>query len=509
MVGRRVTTSFAQLLAVSLVMTAAATVGAAAPSSAQPRDAKNREVSQDHGHWVLSRQTLPIGKDFVVGLKLPHDKVMWVGGAADDPADSNRSFIYDVRTRRFRETAPMPAAKRSDGATTAGVLHDGTVVVVGGDVENAAASTSRLSYRYDPATDTWTRTGDLPEGEEIFGTPTTTLKDGRLLLVGGIGADGLADGTASDKAFVYDVNQTSTVQVIDPDTGLPTGDTAVVQGKWDYTRSTATGQVTTLGRGHLFGNAVLLRDGRVFVVGGHKVWNYTHDDQTSVLARDTDYFDPSTGEWTTGAPLPSVAGEDDTIPGSHGGRMNGVCTAVMGDGKVVIAGGGSHTDGEAIDSNFFDRQSILVMTPARSPAHSSYRLSPNPIPPGTGHGSVFGDGGRNQLMCYPLPRNRLLIAGGQDSHGDDLYDTYVFDSRTWKVTPGPLMAHGKPIWAAQHPEWGYPADYETSVISTRDVGMNDSKLVFGDTFVHGGAYSGVGDDNFFGSRLVEQLTFRE
>ena len=285
--------------------------------------------------WVLSQDTLPIGRQKAIGVKLKGRKVMWVGGNTDDPtdnpADNNKVFIYDVKTRNFSATAPVPAAKHIDGRATVGVLKDGSVIVAGGSAGDPASSTSRLSYRYDPDDETWSRTGDLPEQQQWIFMPTTRLRDGRLLIAGGIGLDGVATGTGSHKAFVFDPTRFSTVDVIDPDTGIATGATAEVRGGWDYTRSVQDNSETTLARGHVFGNAVLLKDGRVFVVGGHTFWvpNFEDNNDLSALATDTDYFDPDTGLWATGAPLPPVPGEDDRIPGSHGGRTNGVGVAVM------------------------------------------------------------------------------------------------------------------------------------------------------------------------------------
>lgn len=458
--------------------------------------------------WLLSAHTLPVAKQKVTGVKLKGRKVMWVGGQADDdPADNNRAFIYDVRTRTFSETTPVPAAKHMGPRVSVGVLRDGSVVVAGGDVDGVAGSTSRLSYRYHPDDGVWHRTGDLPVPQQWLFMPTIRLRDGRLLIAGGVGTDGAATQTGSRRAFVYDAMLTSTVAVIDPHTGVPTGATATVRGRWDFTRRVADNVETTLGRGHVFGNAVRLQDGRVFVAGGHTFWIPDSANDLSVLATDADYFDPATGEWTTGAPLPTVQGEDDQIPGSHGGRANGVGLAVLGNGKVIIAGGNSQTDGESYFGTAIGRRSILVMTPAASPVNSTYETAPHRIPRGTQFGGLLGDGGRNQLLCYPIPGNRVVIAGGQDTNGGDLYDTYVFKYSNRSITRGPDMVHETTVWALQHPESGYPADYEAAAISSQAVCMNNSRLVFRDgTLVHGGGYNGVGDDTFAGSRYAEQLT---
>jgi len=455
--------------------------------------------------WLLSENTLPVGKDKACGVKLNDRQVLWVGGTPDEPADSNKVFVYDVTTRRFHKVAPVPAAKRMDHKVAVGVLNNGHVVVAGGSLSGPGGETNRLSYRYDPGHDEWTRTGNLPERQEWLFTPVTLLRDGRLLAVGGRGDDGAPTGDGSVQAFVYDAEHTTTVEAVDPHTGAPSGGTVVVHGRWDYTRRVSDHQPTTLGQGHFFGNAVRLRDGRVFVVGGHESWT---TDDVSVQAVDTDYFEPETGEWRSGAPLPTVAGEDDTRPHSDGGRTNGVGVAVMDDGKVVIAGGATHTDGAKYFDTILCRRSILVMTARPQPAASTYVVATDRIPSGNGSGGYTGDGGRNQLPCYAVPGNRAVLAGGQDSHGDDLYDTYVFHPDSGTLHRGPDRVHKTPGWLPQHPE--FPAGYQAPVISTRAVSMANSKLVFpGGVLVHGGSYNAVSDNpdlnNPPGTRYAEQF----
>jgi hypothetical protein len=456
--------------------------------------------------WSLSTQQVPVGKDKAIGLKLDDHQVMWLGGEADDPADNNTTYIYDTRTRTSRATARIPAAKPMDHFAIAGVLSDGTVVVAGGGIAtppSALNAASVLSYRYDPATNRWSRTGDLPEPQQWLFTPTALLRDGRLVITGGLGLDGLATGTASLHAFIYNPRLTSTVDAIDPNTGLKTGKKVVVAGRWDYTRR-ADGTATTLAGGHYFGNEILLADGRVFVGGGHTMWN--PDTDISTLATDTEFFDPATGIWSQGAPLPPVPGEDNLIANSHGGRANGGCFAALPDDQVVIAGGNSQVDGQPYFGIEIGRQSILVMTPTANPRNSRYQLSPNKIPSGTNYGGFFGDGGRNQLLCYVTTDSRVVFAGGQYVVGEDLYDTYVFNPSDWSIRQGPDLVHGVAQWAAADPSLGYPAGYQAAAISTQAVSMRDSQLVFGnDVFVEGGGYDGISLDGL-GSRYIEQFT---
>jgi hypothetical protein len=469
-----------------------------------------------HKVWTLSSQTLPVGLLGGIGLKLDSHQVMWIGADTENVADRNRTFIYDVRTREIRETAPVPAAKPLNGLIGAGVLRDGSVVVAGGDVTDpttgAPNAASLLSYRYDRWTDRWSRTADLPEAQEWFFTPSVPLRDGRLLLAGGRGIPELATGTTSRHAFVYEPDRSSVVNAVDPQTGVPTGKQTVVQGKWDYTR-TRDGKVSDLSEGHLFGNAVHLADGRVLVAGGHSFWAFPEEggdlwipgfveNPVSVLATATDFFDPHSGRWSAGPPLPPVPGEDDAIAGSHGGRANGVCLAALPDDSVVIAGGGTHPDGETPFAHLLTRSSILVMTPARDPSNSTYQISPNAIPSGAGSGGLFGDGGRFHLPCYALSTGRVMMAGGQNNAGEDLYDAYLFNPRTFSVTRAPDLAHGPALWT---PAAGYPAGFQFSAISTKEVAMRDSRLVFrGNVLVLGGGYDPLSLDPA-GSRRIEQF----
>jgi hypothetical protein len=483
------------------------------PAAARPSGDLHGNGDVHHKVWTLSAQTFPVGLLGGIGLKLDNHRVMWIAAQAENPADNNRTFIYDVGTRAIRETAPVPAAKTFIATLiNAGVLADGTVVVAGGEVIDPVTGVpnpaSLLSYRYDPRTNRWSRTGDLPEAQEWFFTPSVLLRDGRLLVAGGRGVPELATGNTSRHAFVYDPDRSSVVNVVDPLTGVPTGQRAVVQGKWDYTR-TRDGKVSDLSQGHLFGNLVHLADGRVLAAGGHSFWAFPEDggdlwipgfveNPVSVLATSTDFFDPHSGRWSAGPPLPLVPGEDDAIAGSHGGRANGVCLAALRDGSVVIAGGGTHPDGEDPFAHLLTRSSIVVMTPARDPRKSTYQISPNAIP-SVDNGRLFGDAGRNQLPCYALSTGKVLIAGGQNS-AEDLYDTYLFNPRTFSVTRGPDLVHGVVPSAA---DFGLPVGYQTTAISTREVGMRDSQLIFpGDVLVHGGGYDAI---NGTGSHNVEQF----
>ena len=223
--------------------------------------------------------------------------------------------------------------------------------------------------------------------------PTIRLRDGRLLIAGGVGTDGAATGAGSQRAFVYDATLTSTVAVIDPDTGVPTGATATVPGRWDFTRRVADNVETTLGRGHVFGNAVRLKDGRVFVAGGHTFWipDFTDANPPSALATDTDYFDPATGEWTTGATFAHDPGGGRPDPRllrrSRQRRRRRRSRQRQGDHRRRKT---ARRTARRTSAQRSDDGAPSVMTPAASPMNSTYETAPHRIPPGTQFGGRSG-----------------------------------------------------------------------------------------------------------------------
>ncbi len=164
---------------------------------------------------------------------------------------------------------------------TATLLDNGRVLImgVGGDAE-----------LYDPATGTFSRSRATMDAFG-WGQSATLLGDGRVLLAGGWHNDHLLASAA-----VYD----------------PSTDT-----------SSLTGSMTTARSRH---TATLLPDGRVLVAGG--------GDETLCDSNGTCYsaglssaevYDPATGQFNP-APLMNVARWGHT-------------TTLLGDGRVLIAGG--------------------------------------------------------------------------------------------------------------------------------------------------------------------------
>lgn len=192
------------------------------------------------------------------------------------------SLGIDPRTVQFDR-----GALRATGALnevrlghTATLLPNGKVLVAGG-YANSVTKTAEL---YDPSTETFTYTGSMTSRRVAH--TATLLKNGKVLIVGGDSEDPF-DG------------EMSSAEIYDPATGL----------------FTATGSMRYPRLGH---TATMLDDGRVLIIGGNIVNDYS---QTAC-----EIYDPATGKFSDAGKL-------------HIARFDHSAT-LLADGKVLIAGGG-------------------------------------------------------------------------------------------------------------------------------------------------------------------------
>jgi hypothetical protein len=88
------------------------------------------------------------------------------------------------------------------------LLRSGSVLVLGGTSGPGYAAGFRTVTSYDPAADTWTRTGRLATGRSDF--IALELTDGRVLAAGGVALSGAA-APGPGAAFV-----TATTEIFTP-----------------------------------------------------------------------------------------------------------------------------------------------------------------------------------------------------------------------------------------------------------------------------------------------------
>ena len=163
-------------------------------------------------------------------------------------------------------------------------LRDGRVLICGGTATGEVGGVLSSAELYDPVARTFTPTGSMTVPRA--GQTITMLRDGRVLLTGGVQNAGFR-------------SELSSAEIYDPAAGT----------------FSATGSMSVPREGH---TATILRDGRVLIAGGSDNGIHTLD--------SAEIFDPSSGTFSRTGHL-------------HQPRVAHVA-ALLGTGKVLIAGGG-------------------------------------------------------------------------------------------------------------------------------------------------------------------------
>ena len=186
-------------------------------------------------------------------------RVLAVGTYGNGGPHDAWASLYDPRTDTWAETGPEPAYRQDATATT---LQDGRVLIVGGwrtdtDGNPVLPAAGEL---YDPTTGTFEPTPGLLATPR-YGHTATLLADGRVLIVGGSGAD-----------FNATQPEMASAEIFDPATG----------------KFTPTGWMAEPRELH---GAARLPDGRVLITGGMT-------SRAVVATRTAEIFDPASERFT-------------------------------------------------------------------------------------------------------------------------------------------------------------------------------------------------------------------
>ncbi|WP_434391364.1 Ig-like domain-containing protein [Melittangium boletus] len=294
-----------------------------------------------------------------VGVLVGVWAVAWVGCVpqrepeALSPEDTGRSAAA-----LSLATGDMGVTRAEASATP---LADGRVLVVGGQGDRGAANGAEI---YDPATGAFTATRDVNNGEPRQDHTAVRLKDGQVLVVGG-GPSGYAlhpHGLRYDPAaHVW----------------RSTGDLRVARRK-----PTAT----------------LLPDGRVLVAGGT-------DGGGNALA-SCELFDPTTGSFTLTAPLNDM--------------RQGHTATLLAQGLVLVTGGMTSPLAELYD-----------------PATQTWTRTGNPGTP------------RRRHLALRLDDGRVLVAGGYNPalSYNPLASAELYDPATGTWSPTGAMTRERTNFA--------------------------------------------------------------
>ncbi len=236
-------------------------------------------------------------------------------------------------------------------------LLDGRVLVVGGSGAESDRPTAEL---YDPASGTWSTTGSMLKG--MAGFPLTLLRDGRVIV-------GDTDDISADVVIIG-------AEVYDPATGVwsSAGKVCTYEG-YEFSRTatllrdgqvllvsqcgaqlyepdsgtwSGAGKMITPRHGH---TATLLPDGKVLVAGGSD--GGARAGRGGALG-SAELYDPDTGSWTAvGKPIDTrrKCGSGDTTGDNTGGCESGYAWAtLLPDGTLLLVPrGGSEFNAETFD----------------------------------------------------------------------------------------------------------------------------------------------------------------
>ena len=317
-------------------------------------------------------------------------------------------------------TGPIrPASVQADGGSwsytgslnelrmnhTATLLSDGKVLVVGGSADGDSFATERFqpvqsAELYDPDTGKWNATGRLFEPRTRH--TATRLKDGKVLIVGGLGG---FDGTDHVGAELYD-----------PDTRT-----------WS-----SAGRLNEQRFGH---TATLLENGKVLVVGGYYLTGFF--DEIDSLG-SAELYDPDTGVW-------SFTGNHNILRGYHSNTLlqNGKVLVLGSGGRLFDPGTGTWSSvgirggGDRHTATLLSDGKVLIVGFGGGESSSAWLYDPDTgVSSSTGHLNTARFGHTATL----LPDGKVIVAGGLFHHASgiepylpnpELYDP---ETGTWSFT---------------------------------------------------------------------------
>jgi uncharacterized protein (TIGR03437 family) len=341
---------------------------------------------------------------------LTNGKVLIAGGS-DGAAILNGAELYDPATGTWSATGNLNTPRSGNTAT---LLANGKVLVAGGlDRTRPPFSSINIAELYDPATGTWSNTGNL--NTERASHTATLLPNGKVLVAGGF-----------TNNFEIDL---SSAELYDPATGT-----------WS-----STGNLNTPRYGQ---TAILLPSGKVLVAGGFSKGNpsflnsaelydpvivHTHAVTHwpgGAFLNSAELYDPVTGTWSSTGNLNSSFADTATllpngkvlvVVGDHAelydlatgtwsvtSNLNtprvGQTATLLPSGKVLVAGGFSYDilQGD-ISAELYD------------PATGMWSVTVNLNTPRYGH------------TATPLPNGKVLVAGGDDGSHSILNSAELFD----------------------------------------------------------------------------------
>ncbi|MFI0976330.1 DUF6603 domain-containing protein [Streptomyces sp. NPDC021093] len=309
------------------------------------------------GTWA-DGGALPAPVAQVDTVVLATGKVLIAGGTGATGTALAATALFDPTANVWSVSAPLAAARRLHTTTR---LPDGRVLAAGG--RGADGTPLASAEVFDPAAATWSASGAM--GAARFGHSVTPLPGGRVLAAGGSAARG-----------EHGFGALRSAELFDPATRAWTGAAPMNDAR----------------TGH---QAVLLRDGRVLVVGGALPTGEASGGADTGGAGDAalaycELYDPAAGTWTP-------TGSLRTARKSHRATL-------LPDGRVLVTGGDAVVAGSGSGTGTFS-QRALASAELYDPATGTWTPGV-PMP-----------GGRARHLALLTRAGDVLLIGGTTGPG--------------------------------------------------------------------------------------------
>jgi hypothetical protein len=318
---------------------------------------------------------------------LANGEVLIVGGGDSHASATNLAEIYNPATDAFTPAGSglMPIERTYHTAT---LLKDGRVLIAGGMNRMGKALDSAILF--DPKSGKFIPTGAMAEPR--YNAAAVQLPDGRIIISGGASTPAVYAGANQEK---QEEQSLDTAELYDPGTGKfsPAGK---IERVYDLTSNKIMmrASMTTARREQ---TATLITAGpllgQVMIAGGI-------GDQNKPIA-SAELYDPATNTFKAAGNM--------TVE-----RTFQSATALR-DGRVLIAGGTDASDQALATAELYD------------PATGKFALTADPM-----------RHARYRQVAVLLTDGEVLLAGGASNAGV-LANAEIFDPRTGKFRPTGLM----------------------------------------------------------------------
>jgi hypothetical protein len=282
--------------------------------------------------WLPAGATT--GRLLGTATTLTDGRVLGTGGVIGPRGAALSAELFDPQTGAWTPTGALNVPRALQTATR---LRDGSVLIVGGGTGTALNSGLASAEVYDPSSGRFTPTAGAPAAAHSAGV-AEPLPDGRVLIAGGFGADGVATkltdiydpatdaftagpplGTARAQAVATVVAGGRVLVAGGSDAGRHALASAEV---YDAAADAWTPVANTLSDPRTAAVAAPLPGGGALVAGGVA--------DANVPLASADVYDPAANRFTPAPPM-------------HAGRQLPIAAPLPG-GRVLVAGGATGVD---------------------------------------------------------------------------------------------------------------------------------------------------------------------